>query len=213
MPKHLNFIHIPKTGGNYVHSILPGLGQKRHMPMTENDIQLYVNFVNVRNPYTFYTSMYYFFKNDPHVSNNMKYIARSNNINNFVKIIIDKQKLKGYFQNLNMVGVSYDHANNPNNEYGILTSYYRYMCNPLNYEKNEDIFKFMDEKMNVMRLENIDNDLHKLIRKYKLRYNNNFNRKANVSKKEEDKLSLEIKELIYNRERDYFEHFKYDKDT
>lgn len=197
------FIHIPKCAGNYVYSYFPNINRwKGHLPMTKNQIGN-CNFTIVRNPIDFYISLYFFFKNDPVVNNNMKFIARrSKDINEFISVVIDGESLRSWYINNSIsCNVNYDHVNDPQNKYGLFTNYLRYQCNPNKLSDIKDVYIFMKENIEIIKFETLQEELDALAEKYNIYRNTNIRgHKHNVSHKEPYIMTQNIIDLIHKKD-------------
>ena len=194
-----DFVHIPKTAGTYILKLFnkPWRG---HVPAnSDSDVIMTV----IRHPVAFYTSLYHFFR-DPskNINNYAKHIAQKEDINTFIRTMIDGKCLKRYCRDHQLsVNVAYDQFHiDQENEYGLLMNYLMFFFNCTSVS---DTFSFLDERVDVLLYENLEQELEDFIKKYHLSVNATvrgvfINRTSKSSRSVIDK---EVVKLINDRER------------
>ena len=221
MTDKIFFIHIPKTAGSYISLVLLDKKMSKddmnnscvrvnHIPVTEINIRSKICFTVIRNPYSFYRSLYNFFHNPPHqILNKFQDFVKSyNNIDDFIKALLaEKHKLCGISL------TPYDRFYvNSKNKYGLLTNYFLYF---LGYKGDtgdvEKIKKFIDKRLGqveILKQENLDQDLLDFAQKYSLNINENYYRqKINTSVKKQSEISHDMKKLIKEKDSLIFDLF------
>lgn len=215
---NLKFVHIPKMGGKYISSYLCCHGS--HFSLRQKSLIKQKNlladnyFTSIREPISFYKSLFTFFKqlslnlkdaNGEKQSSGSAYIDVANScqdINEFIKILFNKQKLSSLLSNSRKFGVGIQdgfYCNSINN-YGLITNYISFYLSDTgqqfgNYEIKkgdeddeiiEDRFKQIvnNKNLTIVKLEEFNVELPKLIKKFNITPNPDFDitKKVNKSK-------------------------------
>lgn len=227
--KKVCHIHIPKCGGTFIGNLLYHQ-QTPHEPLDEKNkpsrYGLLKNenyeliFTIIRNPISFYKSLYTFFKNHDQnkykISNKFLLLAKKyDNINDFIKIIL-LGPLDKKFKNS-----GYDNDYNPEIlNYGLFTHYLKFFCGPFinNLNEKPEIFIKQIKESNIcfFYLETLSKDLNKLYEKLNnknISYILNKDIITNKSNKNLNNINYNIDkkviELINEKDKYVFKFFNY----
>ena len=201
------FVHIPKCAGTYIKYVL-----KRNYDcviINIYDLNKYENrFINinhtsfnkflyperiitfVRNPYSRVKSMYLYHK----------LFKTNNSINDFIKKLYDNKKIYNYIKN-NVMDKNYV-FNLLKTHKGTNIAYS--WKSQSSWLPSADIFF-------VGKIENLENDLEKLLNKLGYEYKNKFKKRNITGYKYNTDLSQESKDMIYDLYRSDFDRFNYPK--
>ena len=183
MKKEVCFIHIPKTAGKSINKAL--YGEERtwdeladHSSIREHRYQNNrYRFCSIRNPFSYYVSIYNFFlKYKDDIKNPLRFISSDLSFPEYLYVITDRQELEKYVKrkNINLFGLEKRYLLHGNDEAGILTNFYLDLCfdDPkitkfdLKYIfKNHDKLFSLDA---VIRQENLEDDFTNLMKSWKL---------------------------------------------
>ena len=201
------YIHIPKTGGTFVLSTIffkDNLYAEHYKITTYPNIQNKTIIATIRNPLGFYNSFYNFFKYPNHKITNkfQDTISKFDNINNFLKILLTKK-------NEIVIDIFADYDKyyfNAKNNYGLLTNYYLYF---FNYEKGDidDFFKNLKQKIIFLKQENLKEDTINFCNKFNILYDKTKIDLYINKNIHNQKLSNELKDLIYKKDFLIFKYF------
>lgn len=166
MNRSVRYLHIPKCGGTYIGYLLYG-EEVPHDPLGkrfgEFDDKYDMIFTSIREPLSFYKSMFRFFRNNRRkkIVNKMADMAkRYDDINDFTNRLLD-----GNLEWPTEISAKYDVHDG---RYGLLTHYLRWFTEPF-LELSDDAKDFVREIKNgihVIRMEYMDGELNELIRRY-----------------------------------------------
>jgi tetratricopeptide (TPR) repeat protein len=140
------FVHIPKTGGKSINRALYGkdlawdsLAYHRSIRDHKFKENLY-KFCVIRNPFSFYVSLYHFFREYRNkIKNPLRQISDLS-FSDFIYILTDYEKLKEYI-NQNLVNLWHHdlaYIKSENRQIGFFTNYYLYIA-VLNHYQEHDI--------------------------------------------------------------------------
>lgn len=176
------FIHIPKTGGKSIHRSLYGTNVHWDSLAYHNSIRDHKfsnnphKFSIIRNPFSFYVSLYHFFREyGNQITNPLKAISTLSFLD-FICTITDCEKFKKWAQENEVSLVHFDlaYVESRNKQISIFTFYYLYMCfNELNISRLdvESILEKHDEYLaldRVIKLEKLPEEFESLMKEWNI---------------------------------------------
>jgi hypothetical protein len=204
------FLHIPKNGGTFIGQYLYGY-EIPHEPFGKkygriDDLnKYYIIFSIIREPIGFYISLFRFLRNSTNImANLMQPLAQQyNDINDFIYRVMDGDTL---IPNIHVSG-AYD---NYSSDYGILTHYLHWFCEPFipNISNDPAIFieQIYNSKIIFLNFNNLNNEINKFIKTYNLTIFNNSDYNYNKSEPNISNVNYELNDttIDFIKEKDKY---------
>ncbi len=177
------FIHIPKTAGKSINKALYGKKYKWHALAYHKPIREHrhknnrLSFFVIRNPFSFYLSLYCFLRDYyGEINNQMKFIASELDFKDFIAIVTDPCLLYDIAKKNELKLFPWDerYMASRNHKIGLLSSYYLDFCfgyPGLNKYDPHFVFKRHSNLFAltaVIKHENLDNDFKSLMKLWKM---------------------------------------------